>query len=125
MSADARATRGRRAEALVEAHLVAKGYEIVARNCRVGRLELDIIARRGSLLAIVEVRSRSNPKWGSPALSVTKAKRRRIVDAAMRWIKDNRPGTRQLRFDVAAVTFHPDRDPDLKYYDRAFTRSDL
>ena len=41
--------------------LTAKGYAIVDRNWRCGRMEIDIVAQRGSRLAIVEVKTRSNP----------------------------------------------------------------
>jgi putative endonuclease len=58
------------------------GYAIVARNfrCRMG--ELDIVARRGTLLIIAEVRLRSSAGFGGPGASITAAKRARIVRAA-------------------------------------------
>ena len=58
------------------------GCEILARNfrCRMG--ELDIVARRGGLLIIAEVRLRSSARFGGAAASITSAKRARIVRAA-------------------------------------------
>ncbi|MEM9193223.1 MAG: YraN family protein [Myxococcota bacterium] len=125
-SGDERRRVGQAAEDAVAAYLERQGFQLLARNARLGRFELDIVARRGPLLAVVEVRSRSKAgRYGSPANSVTRPKRRRIVDAAMRWIRENRPGTRELRFDVAALTFGANGEADIAYYDRAFDRSSI
>jgi putative endonuclease len=117
-----RARTGREAESLVALHLEKNGYEILARNARVGRLELDVIARRGALVVFVEVRSRTTDRFGSPLLTLNRAKLGRLRRAAARWLKENRPGTTNVRFDAAAVVF--DRSgvnpPKLTYYERAF-----
>jgi len=115
-----RAETGQSAEELVAAHLGDDGYEIVARNVRVGRLELDIIARRGRLLVICEVRSRTTRAFGSPALTIDQKKIARIRRATAGWLRTNRPGTTELRFDAAAVTFDADGSHELMYYERAF-----
>jgi putative endonuclease len=62
--------------------LLQSGYHILARNfrCRMG--ELDIVARRGTLLVIAEVRLRSSGTFGGPGASITAAKRASIVRAA-------------------------------------------
>jgi putative endonuclease len=77
------------------------GYEILARNfrCRMG--ELDIVARRGTLLVIAEVRLRSSGRFGGPGASITAAKRARIVRAA-RFLLVTQPRLAALavRFDA-------------------------
>ena len=77
------------------------GYEILARNfrCRMG--ELDIVARRGTLLVIAEVRLRSSSRFGGAGASITAAKRARIVRAA-RFLLARRPHLAALavRFDT-------------------------
>lgn len=124
MTARARGGRqalGQRGEALVASKLERQGYEIVARNARAGRLELDIVARRGGLLVVCEVRTLRRARMYSPAESVTPAKQARIRQATARWLRDNRPGTRQVRFDVAAVVFDgPGGTPRITYYENAF-----
>lgn len=87
---------------------------------RAGRLELDILARKGRLLVVVEVRSRSTDRFGSPLLTVDRKKIARIRQATARWLADNKIGTTELRFDAAAVTFLPGKDPKIEYYERAF-----
>jgi putative endonuclease len=75
------------------------GYDILARNfrCRMG--ELDIVARRGTLLVIAEVRLRSSSRFGGAGASITAAKRARIVRAARFLL------ARQPRLAALAVRF--------------------
>jgi len=101
----ARAELGARAEQLASDYLERCGFAIVARNVRVGRLELDVIARRGNLLIVCEVRSRRSDRVMTPAQSVDYRKVSHVREAAARWIRETRPGTSQLRFDVASVVF--------------------
>ncbi len=99
-----RAATGAAAEERAAQHLAAHGLEILLRNwrCRLG--ELDLVARSGDALVIVEVRSRVRGDYGSAAASITFAKRRRIVRAA-RHLLMLRPELARLpaRFDVIAL----------------------
>jgi len=115
-----RAATGRKGEELVAQHLADDGYTIVARNVRVGRLELDIIAQKGALLIVCEVRSRTSRAFGSPVATIDRKKIARIRRATAEWLRSNRRGTRELRFDAAAVTFDADGSHELEYYERAF-----
>jgi putative endonuclease len=117
---DPRADTGRDAESLVVDELERRGFEIVGRNVRVGRLELDIIARHGRLLVVCEVRSRRSKAYGSPARTIDRDKIAKVRRATAIWLKKNRPGTSELRFDAAAVTFAADGTHELAYYERAF-----
>jgi len=67
MNDRARANRaGRRGETLAALYLIAKGWRIVARRQRIGQGrgvgEVDIVARRGRVLAFVEVKWRSDAR---------------------------------------------------------------
>jgi putative endonuclease len=101
---DARGARGRAAEECAARHLAAHGLELLLRNwrCRMG--EIDLVARDGSVLVIVEVRLRSRGDFGGAAASITHVKRRRIVNAT-RHLLMRQPQLRQLpiRFDVVAL----------------------
>lgn len=101
----ARAELGQRAEQLASQHLESQGFEVLARNVRVGRLELDVIARRGRLMVFCEVRSRRSDRLMTPAQSIDAAKVARIRQAAAQWLRDNRPHHAEVRFDVASVVF--------------------
>lgn len=113
-----RAEIGRRAEALVGEGLRAKGYEILGANVRAGRLELDIVAKKGNLLVVCEVRARTGRF--DPAESIDARKQDRIRRATLQYIREQRPGTSGTRFDVAAVVFAPDGTFTVEYYEDAF-----
>jgi putative endonuclease len=83
------------------------GYEILARNWRTSAGEIDLIAARGHVLAIVEVKTRWSIAQGQPAEAVTPVKQRRLRALATAYLSDPaRVPSRffdQVRFDVAAI----------------------
>lgn len=97
---------GRQAERHAQRYLVERGWHIVAVNQRIGRGELDIIARKGGVLAFVEVKARRTSTCGSPEDAVTAQKQRQIRQLADLWL-GARPsalrGVTDVRFDVIAV----------------------
>jgi putative endonuclease len=60
---DQRHVLGRKAEDVAVSRLLDDGYVILGRNVRVSRLEIDVIARLGPVVAIVEVRCRGEGAW--------------------------------------------------------------
>ena len=96
---------GERAEGLACEHLARLGFEIVGRNVRVGRLELDVIARRGRLLVFCEVRARSSDRSMWPSQSVQGRKAGRVRRAAAEWLRECSVGPLDVRLDVASVVF--------------------
>ena len=95
--------RGRWAEAACTATLILRGYRILGRRLRSPVGEIDIVARRGAVLAIIEVKAR--PDSGAAAEAVTPRQRERLIRAAG-WLVAGRPdlAAMQLRFDVMLVT---------------------
>lgn len=95
---------GAAAEQRAAEYLRDQGFEIVARNWRRRAGELDLVAVRGQLLVIAEVRTRSHSGFGGAAASVTRLKQRRIVRAAQQLLQQN-PALRSLvvRFDLLVV----------------------
>ncbi|MFP1630363.1 YraN family protein [Zhengella sp. ZM62] len=95
--------RGQRGEWLAALALMAKGYRIVARNYRTRLGEIDLIARRGDTVAIVEVKARASEAAAHDA--VGSEARRRIANAADLWLSRQPDAARlSLRFDIVAVT---------------------
>jgi len=84
-------------------YLVSQGWFVIAHRWRVGRIEVDLVVRRGKLVAFVEVKTRRGNAFGSPFEAVTGAKRREIVKAARAWM--DRFGTSGdiYRFDCIAI----------------------
>jgi putative endonuclease len=114
---------GTRAEQAVAAHLVAAGLEIVGLNLRVGRLELDVVARDGVVIAVVEVRTRGPGAWVRPLDSVDAGKQKRVRRAGERLWRDRFARDLRLermRFDVAAVELLPDGGAQIEIVKAAF-----
>ena len=100
--------RGRIAEVAVADYLVAHGFGVMARNLRVGHLELDVVARRGELLVVVEVRTRGGGSLQGPFESIAAAKRARLARAVDRLWREklaSMSSIERVRIDAAAVTF--------------------
>lgn len=94
-------------EDLSAAHLVRRGYEIVARNARTRYGEIDIIAARTGELVFVEVKTRRVAGGAGTALdAIDHRKIRQVRRLAAAWLSDvtDRPRAQDLRFDVIAVT---------------------
>ncbi|MDA8201406.1 MAG: YraN family protein [Chloroflexi bacterium] len=111
---------GERGEALAAAHLESIGWTIVARRVRVGRDEIDVLAVEPSgtpgnsgTLVVVEVRTRTTDRYGTPEESVDRAKVRRLYRAAsrLRALPELPDGTPvpplPLRVDLLAVDDAP------------------
>jgi putative endonuclease len=96
--------RGRRGEELAAGWYAANGYRIVARNWRCPLGELDVVARRGQLIVVCEVKSRRSEAFGPAAAAVGADKQRRLRRLAAAWLAVNGVHGVEVRFDVAAVT---------------------
>ncbi len=93
---------GRRAETWAAWYLRLKGYRILARGFRLSVGEIDLVARRGSILAIVEVKRRASLTAGLEAIS---PRQRRRLARAGEAFQARRPRLRELRlrFDVVII----------------------
>lgn len=100
---DPRHRAGLEAERQAMTYLLAQGWTILAHRFRVGRTEVDLVVRKGSLVAFVEVKARRGEGFGAPVEAVTGAKQRELVRAARGWI--DRYGTTPdvYRFDCIAI----------------------
>jgi putative endonuclease len=111
------------AERAVSEYLLARGYEIVASNLRIGHLELDLVARKGEVVAVVEVRTRGARAWTTGLGSMCPLKRQRIRRAGERlWQRRyrNDDSVERMRFDAASVRFDPRGVPSVEYVVAAF-----
>jgi putative endonuclease len=94
--------RGHRGEWLASLALMLKGYRIVERRYRTKLGEIDLIARRGDLVLVVEVKVRSTLVQAMEAIG--RMSERRIADAADLWLMRQPDHARlSIRFDMVAV----------------------
>jgi putative endonuclease len=99
-----RAALGAFGERLAAGHLRRAGYQIVATNVPVRPWgEIDIVARRGDLLALVEVRTRRGDRFGGAAWSITPTKQRRMLSAATVYLAAQDEESLAARIDVVLV----------------------
>ena len=97
--------RGQKGEELAVEYLKSLGYEIRALNWYTGHLEIDIIARDGPELVIVEVKSRGRDSYEQPVEAVSNKKIRFLVNAAEAYIQENN-WDQNTRFDVISIIFN-------------------
>lgn len=110
---------GKEGEDRAAAFLTAAGFTILERNYRSGRAEVDIIARKEQLVIFVEVKTRSNYKFGFPEESVSAGKQKRMAMAASQYLFDNGIDA-EIRFDVLALLKSPKGDFEITYFEDAF-----
>lgn len=98
--------RGGAAEAAAERFLGRHGVVVLGRNVRCRGGEVDLICLDRGTVAFVEVRLRSNPRFGGAAASITVAKQRRVVLAAQWWLAGagKRYANFPCRFDAALLS---------------------
>ena len=93
---------GQTGEDMAVKHLEEKGYKILKRNWKAGKLELDIIAENNDFIIFVEVKTRSEDFLMAPSTAITRDKQRSIIFAADTYIQRNYID-KESRFDVITV----------------------
>ncbi|MGB5428878.1 YraN family protein [Eudoraea sp.] len=93
---------GKEGEELAKAYLVNNGYLIICRNYRYLKAEIDIIAQKGNITAVIEVKSRSSTYFEEIAETVSRKKIKLIVSAADHYINSHHLDT-EVRFDIITI----------------------
>lgn len=112
---------GQFGENLAEKHLNSKGFRIIERNYRTGKLEIDIVAEYQDKLIIVEVKTRHTAEIGEPWKAVTKKKQRQLIKAANSYIQ-SRNVNLETRFDIVSIVHNSFRT-SIEHIEDAFTPS--
>ena len=102
---DPRHRRGLRGELAALAYLTACGWSIEAHRFRLGRHDVDLVARRAGVVAFVEVKSRSQGggQCGAPTEAVGPRKRAILARVAACWLARHGRRGEMGRFDVVSV----------------------
>lgn len=96
-------TLGRQGEEAAAVFLKEAGYDILARNFRTPRGEIDIVAGMGQTLAFVEVKTRRTQRFGRPAAAVGYRKQQKIIQSAHWFLRQRHLEGCLCRFDVIEV----------------------
>ncbi|MFA6981315.1 MAG: YraN family protein [Ignavibacteriaceae bacterium] len=111
--------KGKEGEDLAASFLVEKGFEIIERNYRYGKGEIDIVARDKDFLVFVEVKSRESLEYGKPEEAITKRKMSQIRKIAEAYLAEKNITDENIRFDVVAILFLGG-ETTINYYENAF-----
>jgi putative endonuclease len=113
---------GDEGEEIAVEHLVQKGYELIDRNYRFGKGEIDIIAKdpENGDLVFIEVKSKKNLEFGDPVYSVTKNKMKQLKRMAELYLYDKEIDEVDCRFDVITVLLRGNQKPIIEHYENAF-----
>ena len=106
-------------EQLAVQFLLREGYEILARNFRFQKAEVDIIAQReADVIVMIEVKTRNSSYFGDPQSFVTPAKIKLLVKAASEYIIANDLDV-EVRFDIIAVLKN-EKTEQIEHFPNAF-----
>lgn len=114
-----RTNLGRVGEALAVKYLGKKGYRIIEQNFRIRGGEIDIIAIDGNTLVYIEVKTRTQSKFGAPEESVT-AKKLKFLERAAKFYRLKRKNLPDLeRIDVLALDLSSHDNPKFTLFKNA------
>jgi putative endonuclease len=116
----ARQELGKRGEDLAVRELTSRGYAILDRRYRTRHGEIDIVCEDRGTIVFVEVRARATREFGSPAETVTDAKRRKVTAMAVDYLARKRITDRPCRFDVVGIDDAAGEKPRITLYANAF-----
>ena len=109
---------GKKGEQLAVDFLLKNGYDIVERNYRFDKAEVDIIAQQKDILAIIEVKTRSTIDFGNPEDFVKPKQIQRLVKAVDEYVNVNELDV-EVRFDIIAIV-KEDKGFKIEHLENAF-----
>lgn len=113
---------GKHGEDFAAKYFESKGFEIIARNFRYDRAEIDLVAVNESTktLVFVEVKTRKTKTFGEPEESVTASKQFQLVKSAEGFLMSREEfADYEKRFDVAAI-FIENGEAKINHIENAF-----
>lgn len=112
--------KGEEGEIIAAKFLSENGFEILERNYRYDRGEIDIIAKEKNTLVFVEVKMRENLEYGEPEYAITKRKISQMSKVALGYFSEKEIEDIETRFDVVAILKYPGKLPEINHYKDAF-----
>ncbi len=109
---------GKKGEEIAKNMLIDKGWEILDTNWRFDKDELDIVAKDGDEIVIVEVKTRSTDFFGYPEDAVDSKKEKFLIRATESYIEENNIDV-DTRFDIIAIILN-DKETKIHHIVDAF-----
>jgi putative endonuclease len=111
---------GARGEAVAADWLRQQGLEILDQNWRGPAGEIDLVARDGATLVVVEVKTRSGTGFGAATAAVTASKYARLRRLAAQWIEQHQLHPDDIRIDVIGILLRPGRAAEVDHIAGAY-----
>lgn len=111
---------GDRGERMAAEYLERAGWTVLARNFRIGHREVDLVARRGEVVAFVEVKTRAGLGYGYPLEAISAKKRREIQVVAQCWVDRHGRDGDVYRYDAIAVLLPTGGEPCIDHVEDAW-----
>jgi putative endonuclease len=115
---------GHQGERIALEVLKEQGYRILEKNFRTRLGEIDIIARHKDTICFVEVKTRKSLTRGVPQESITPAKRHKLAQVALCYLKQKKLFSQKARFDVVAITRSAQGEVQSRLISNAFELGD-
>jgi len=109
---------GNKGERLALDFLVANGYTILEKNYRFQKAEIDIIAQKEDILAVIEVKTRSTDYFGNPQDFVNKKKIELLLKTINHYV-DQKDLDLEIRFDIIAILIQGGKT-NIEHIEEAF-----
>jgi putative endonuclease len=109
---------GKEGEILACNFLLKKNYFILEKNWRFLKAEIDIIAKKGNTLVIVEVKTRSNRFFGDPQDFISPKKIKLLVSAANEYVISKNLDL-EVRFDIVSIILNK-KESKIEHLENAF-----
>ena len=100
---------GKVGESLAVKHLERLGYTIIERNFMAKQGEIDIIARDKKEIVFVEVKTRTNIKFGKPVEAINEAKQKHLISTVKYYLYCKKLENEFVRLDVIEVYLYAGR----------------
>lgn len=84
-------------------YLIKNGYNLIERNYRSKNGEIDLIALNNNEIVFIEVKTRTNLKYGMPIEAINYKKKRCIIKTAKEYVYKNKYKNINIRFDVIEI----------------------
>lgn len=114
-----RRKQGNEGEDLACTFLERAGYQILTRNYRFERGEVDVVAKDGEEIVFAEVKARHSNAFGQPEDAVDETKQAQIADVAEGYLSEHDLEGATVRFDVVAISYK-DGIPQIEHIKDAF-----
>ena len=111
---------GARGEEFVCARLREAGYLVLERNIILGGCEIDILADDAGTVVFIEVKTRTDARFGDPEDAVDERRRLRMIRASKAWRRWRQDWDSPIRFDIVAVLWPAGADPAWRHIKNAF-----